>query len=99
MSVELDVQVWAEQQFGACDLGDERRTRRAVRMAACFAADSSGSTPEQTETWSDCKAAYRLFDNSDVTFRGLAGPHWEQTRARRFAIGSVFPRAKREPPL
>jgi hypothetical protein len=82
MSVELDVQVWAEQQFGACDLGDERRTRRAVRMAACFAADSSGSTPEQTETWSDCKAAYRLFDNSDVTFRGLAGPHWEQTRAR-----------------
>ena len=33
MSVELDVQAWAEQQFGACDLGDERRTRRAVRMA------------------------------------------------------------------
>jgi hypothetical protein len=82
MSVELDVAVWAEQQFGGCDLGDVRRTRRAVRTAALFAADSSGSTPEQTETWSDCKAAYRLFDNEDVTFAGLAGPHWARTRAR-----------------
>lgn len=82
MSVELDVDVWAEQQFGACELGDARRTRRAVQTAAQFAADSSGTTPEQTETWGDCKAAYRLFDNPHVTFAGLAGPHWEQTRAR-----------------
>ena len=82
MSVELDVDLWAEQQFGTCDLGDARRTRRAVRTAALFAADSSGSTPEQTETWGECKAAYRLIDNADVTFAGLAGPHWERTKAR-----------------
>ena len=82
MSVELDVGVWAEEQFGTCDLGDARRTRRAVRTAALFAADPSGSTPEQTETWDDCKGTYRLFDNADVTFAGLAGPHWAQTRAR-----------------
>jgi len=82
MSVELDVTKWAEQQFGECELGDVRRRRRVVRTAALFAADSSGSTPEQTETWSDCKAAYRLFDNPAVTFAGLAGPHWMQTRAR-----------------
>lgn len=82
MSVELDVEQWAEEQFGDCELGDVRRTRRAVRTAALFAADPSGSTPEQTETWDDCKAAYRLFDNEHVTFAGLAGPHWAQTRAR-----------------
>jgi hypothetical protein len=82
MSVELDVAAWAEQQFGDCELGDVRRTRRAVRTAALFASDSSGSTPVQTEIWSDCKAAYRLFDNEDVTFAGLAGPHWTRTRAR-----------------
>ncbi len=81
MSVELDVDVWAEQQFGDCDLGDRRRTQRAVRTAALFAADPSGTTPEQTETWDECKAAYRLFDNEAVTFAGLAGPHWERTRA------------------
>lgn len=82
MLVELDVEKWAEQQFGECDLGDVRLTRRAVRTAALFAADPSGSTPEQTETWDDCKAAYRLIDNEDVTLRGLAGPHWARTRAR-----------------
>ena len=82
MALELDVNVWAAEQFDACDLGDARRTARAVRMAAQFAAHPSGSTPEQTETWADCKAAYRLFDNRDVTFAGLATPHWQRTRAR-----------------
>jgi hypothetical protein len=82
MTLELDVNRWAEQQFGDCELGDARRTERAVKAAAQFAAHPSGSTPEQTETWSDCKATYRLFDNADVTFTGLATPHWQQTRDR-----------------
>ena len=82
MSVELDVDRWAEEQFGDCELGDARRTRRAVRAAALFAADPSGTTPVQTETWDECKAVYRLFDNEAVTFAGLAGPHWARTRAR-----------------
>ncbi len=82
MTMELDVQAWAAEQFQACDLGDARRTARAVTMAAQFAANPSGSTPEQTESWSDCKAAYRLFDCEDVTFAGLATPHWQQTKAR-----------------
>ncbi len=82
MTLELDVNTWAAEQFGACELGDARRTARAMTMAAQFAANPSGSTPEQTETWADCKAAYRLFDCEDVTFRGLARPHYEQTKAR-----------------
>jgi hypothetical protein len=82
ITMELDVQAWAEEQFQSCDLGDARRTARAVTMAAQFAANPSGSTPEQTESWSDCKAAYRLFDCEDVTFAALATPHWQQTKAR-----------------
>jgi Transposase DNA-binding/Transposase Tn5 dimerisation domain len=82
MTLELDVNTWAAEQFGSCDLGDVRRTARAVTMAAQFAANPSGSTPEQTETWADCKAAYRLFDCRDVTFSGLASPHWQRTKAR-----------------
>ena len=83
MPLELDVAMWAEQQFGSCELGDGRRTSRAVKMARQFAAHPSGSTPEQTESWSDCKAAYRLFDQEDVSFVALATPHWRQTRARQ----------------
>lgn len=82
MTLELDVNTWAAEQFESCDLGDARRTARAVTTAAQFAANPSGSTPEQTETWADCKAAYRLFDSPDVTFSALATPHWEQTKTR-----------------
>jgi hypothetical protein len=78
--LELEMNRWAEEQFGACDLGDERRTKRAVQVAAQFAADPSGSTPRQTESWSDCKAVYRLMNGKDVTFRALAEPHWRHTR-------------------
>ena len=81
-TLELNVNRWAEQQFGACDLGDKRRTRRAVKVAAQFAGDPSSSTPVQTESWNDCRAVYRLLDQGDVTFRALAEPHWRQTQAR-----------------
>jgi hypothetical protein len=80
--LELDVNRWAEEQFGGCALGDQRRTRRAVQVAAQFAADPSGSTTRQTESWDDCKAAYRLMNQEDVTFRALAEPHWRNTRAQ-----------------
>jgi hypothetical protein len=73
---------WAEEQFGACQLGDSRRTRRAIEVAAAFAANPSGSTPHQTEDWADLKAAYRLFDSDGVTFDSLASPHWKKTRAQ-----------------
>lgn len=81
-SFAVDVNHWSQQQFGDCDLGDVRRTRRAVRVAAQIAGDPAASTPAQTETWADLKAAYRLFDAEDVTLASLAEPHWRQTRDR-----------------
>jgi hypothetical protein len=82
MSVTLDPRQWAEEQFGDCQLGDARRTKRAIKLAAQVAAHPSGSTPQQTSRWDDCKAAYRLFDADDVTFEALAECHWRQTRAK-----------------
>ena len=78
----LIVDQWAEEQFGACDLGDKRRTERLVRFAAQTAADPSGSTPKQTESWNDLAGAYRLIDNDDVTFAAITAPHFHATRAR-----------------
>lgn len=85
---ELDVQVWAENQFGGCELGDLRRTRRLVRFAAQVAAEPEASTPAQAESWADLKAAYRLLNRPEATFAALAGPHWERTR--RQAAGHVL---------
>jgi len=82
MTITMDTQTWAEEQFAQCDLGDKRRTRRLVRLANEVLCHPSGSLPEQTVDWADLKAAYRLFRCEGVTFEAIAGPHWEQTRRR-----------------
>lgn len=71
---------WAQQQFGNCELGDLRRTKRLVEVATQAATRPDGSTPDQAETWDQCKAVYRLMDCSDVSHANIIGPHCEQTR-------------------
>jgi hypothetical protein len=81
MSFQIGVAKWCEQQFADCQLGDQRRTKRLLRVAEQVANDPSASFPDQMKSWGDLKAAYRLFDCEDVTFEAIAGPHWRQTRA------------------
>jgi len=76
------VNQWAQRNFGTCDLGDKRRTKRMVQVAEEFANNPSASLPNQLEKWGDLKAAYRLFDCDSVTFDAVARPHWELTRQR-----------------
>lgn len=73
---------WAQVNFGDCQLGDKRRTRRLIQIAAEVARNPSASFPDQLRTWGDLKAAYNLFDQDDVTFEALARPHWELTKGR-----------------
>jgi hypothetical protein len=80
--VTLPVNEWAEQEFGTARLGDRRRTKRLVKLAVNMANHPSGTLPEQSESWADVKAAYTFFDEEDVTFAGIAAPHWQNTRKR-----------------
>ena len=80
--VTVPVQDWAQQEFGTAKLGDLRRTKRLVKLATNMANHPSGSLPDQNESWSDLKAAYNLFDEEDVTFAGIAAPHWRNTHQR-----------------
>jgi hypothetical protein len=81
-NVSLNVNEWSQKQFGQCELGDRRRTARLVCYAAQAAADPSSSTPRQTECWDDCKAAYRLIENEEVSFAAITAPHYQATLAR-----------------
>ncbi|MFO0886348.1 MAG: IS4 family transposase [Pirellulales bacterium] len=72
---------WAMTNFGSCDLGDARRTKRAVQIAERMADHPGASSPEQMPAWAELKACYRFFDSAAVTFDALARPHWEQTCA------------------
>jgi hypothetical protein len=85
-SLVLEPHQWATQNFGACELGDQRRTNRLVKYAGQVAACSEGSTPHQTESWADCKAAYRLFDEEDVSFEAVCQPHWNRTKHREAGV-------------
>lgn len=80
-SLALEIAVWAEQQFGDCVLGDRRRTKRLVKLATQAAAMPDASTPKQTENWGDCKGAYRLFNQDEVTFDAVIAPHCAMSRA------------------
>jgi hypothetical protein len=77
----LEPVVWSEKQFGTCELGDRRRTERLVRYAQQMAEKPDASTPKQTETWSDCKAVYRLFARPEVTFEAVTQTHYQNTQS------------------
>lgn len=71
---------WAQRQFGAVELGDKRRTKRAVMYAAAAARSPSQSVPEQCRgLWRQSKGAYRLFDNPQVSHEKLLEPQCRQT--------------------
>ena len=80
MSSFNDAKSWANEMFGMCELKDQRRTKRLVRIAERVAENPSAGFPDQMETWADLKAAYRLFDCRDVTFENVASGHWQHTR-------------------
>lgn len=78
----LSTKEWSQENFGKCELGDKRRTKRLVKVAEELASNPAASLPDQLEEWGDLKAAYRLFDCDDVTFEAVARPHWKLTRQR-----------------
>jgi hypothetical protein len=80
MTVTMSAHTWAEEQFGQCDLKDERRTQRLVQVAAGALCHPSGSLPEQADDMADLKAIYRLFACEEVTFEDIVRPHWTRTR-------------------
>jgi len=60
----LDAHGWAEQEFGACDLGDPRRTRRLVKIVRDQAAQPGGSYSQAAGgNRHDLKGYYRFLNS------------------------------------
>ena len=75
----MDARVWAERTFGEVRLGDERRRRRAVKMASALARDPQASLPHQLQGQADLKASYRLLESAQVSYEALMRPHLAHT--------------------
>lgn len=71
---------WAQNEFGFAQLGDVRRNKRLVKIAANLAAQPGGTLPQAFPDWAELKAAYRFFGPRGVSFERVQAPHLERTR-------------------
>ena len=79
-SILLSPQQWAKHTFGSAHLGDQRRTQRAVEIAASIARHPGASLPRQMPEEAALHAAYRFLQNPHVSYEQLMRPHLKQTR-------------------
>ena len=77
-----DVHSWSENTFGKCALGDARRTKRLVKMAASLAASIGQSVVKSIDDESQVEGAYRLLRNAQVRSEDIAEGGFLATAAR-----------------
>lgn len=73
---------WAEEEFGNCELGDNRLTERLKTMARDFFAQPMANLPQACGSRAKTKAAYRFLDHEETTLRKLLQPHYASTERR-----------------
>jgi hypothetical protein len=56
-----DLNAWAVEQWADAELGDSRRTDRAIAVGAAMVGNSGASLPNIMSGWNEVRAAYRLF--------------------------------------
>jgi hypothetical protein len=73
---------WAEEEFGNCQLGDNRLTERVKTMARDFFAQPTANLPQACGSRAKTKAAYRFLDHQETTLQKLLQPHYASTERR-----------------
>jgi hypothetical protein len=73
---------FAQEQFGAAELGDRRRSKRLVRAVDRMVNHPGGTLPQKMGTPADLKARYRLVDGESVTHATVMETHRQFTLAR-----------------
>ena len=85
----LEPRQWAEATFGTAQLGDPRRTRRAMAIAEALAREPGASLPKQLHDPAALEATYR-FVHSQVSYEALLQPHLERTRQEMGQVERVL---------
>lgn len=81
---------WIATEFGAADLGDERRTQRLLTLMEQVAAPPGASLPEACGRRGQLKAAYRFFANPAIAPEELWASHLAATYQRAAAVAVVL---------
>ena len=75
-------QKWYEEEFSEVDFGDKRLNRRVIKIAQKFSEFPEYPINQACQDWQDVKAAYRFFQNEDVTAQAILHPHQMRTLQR-----------------
>src|SRR5690349_11797265 len=81
---------WSREEFGCASLGDVRRTRRLVSMAARAVRRPSGRVSAVYDREPERAGAYDFLENPQVTAAAVARPMFEATAQRAKGEEYVF---------
>src|SRR5580765_616543 len=81
---------WAEEEFGAVDLGDRRRNRRLVEMAREVAERPDGKVTAVFRSSAAREGAFRLVENDAVDPQAIARASYKATARRSEGHSFVF---------
>ncbi|MFC6226160.1 IS4 family transposase [Hymenobacter artigasi] len=86
-----EAQQWAQTHFGGVGLGDVRRSRRAVTLAAGWAREPGATIPRLSQGQSYAsKAAYQLLGHAQTTPDALQAPHRQHVAQQLQAPGTFL---------
>lgn len=71
---------WVVKQWAGAELGDERLTKRAIKIGEACLTTPDGSLPQKFGSWGDMKGAYRFFDSEGVSHEALQKVHNKNVR-------------------
>ena len=81
---------WAEEEFGRAELGDRRRTRRLVALAAEVGTRPAGTVTRACRSTASREGAFRLLENSAVRAVAMLRSMQKATGARSAEGKTVF---------
>lgn len=73
---------WIEEELGGAALGDKRLVERLMQLGEAFFAKPTANIPQACASKAATKAAYRFFDNDQITMGAILAPHFEATEQR-----------------
>lgn len=79
---ESGAREWARLEFASLKCNDKRRSKRLIKVAADLVSKPGVSIAQSSGSWSDTKAAYRLFDAKELTDESILASHRDATIAR-----------------
>lgn len=73
---------WIDEELTALDLGDKRLNERSKSIISHFQNNPHSSINGSFRGWQESKAAYRFFDNDQVSSEKILFPHNQKTASR-----------------